>query len=462
MTIDELLNEMERKGASDLFLSVGQPPRLRVAGQIQVADAAPVAEDALKDFLTTALPAHAFDQLVEKRDLDVGVSLGEAQRFRLNLFFQRGTMGMAARRVPPGNLDFDELRIPAPIRRLAEIPRGLVLITGATGTGKSTTLAALLHFINANYARHIVTIEDPIEFLHRDLRSMVSQREVGSDTLTFAEALRHVVRQNPDAIFIGEMRDLETMRTAISAALTGHLVVSTLHTADVTSTVERILNYFPDSVRRQVAADLSHALAGIVSQRLIPRKDGEGRVPAFEILTATPWARRLIGAQDLEGLQDALKSGKDEDMCTFTQSLVGLYREGLITADDGVAQASDRDEFLLRVEGMETGVDTFRSTSEEGAAPKLGIRRLLRSALAAEASDLILTTGAPPLIRQGGDIRQLEADNLTPAETRHLLFSVLSPAQRAQFEKEKEIDFALTISDDDTVGTSRFRVNGVY
>lgn len=462
MTLPDLLNEMERKGASDLFLTIGQPPRLRVLGQLEEADGAPVDEETLTDFLSNTLPPHAFDQFREQRDLDIGISLSETQRFRLNLFFQRGAMGLAARRVPLGNLDFDSLGVPPALRRFAEAPRGLVLITGATGTGKSTTLAALLHFINAHYARHIVTVEDPIEFLHRDLRSMVSQREVGSDTRTFADALRHVVRQNPDAIFIGEMRDLETMRTAISAALTGHLVVSTLHTADVMSTIERILNYFPDTVRRQVAADLSHALTGIASQRLARRKDGTGRVPAFEILTATPWARRLIRAQDLDGLHDVLKSGDSDAMCTFTQSLVGLYREGLITADEGAAQATDRDEFLLRVEGMETGVDTLRAPSEDGEAPSLGIRRLLYSALEANASDLILTTGAPPLIRQGGDIRELEAADLTPSETRHLLFSVLSPAQRAQFETDKEIDFALTITDDDKTYTNRFRVNGFY
>ena len=465
-SIVELLHLMLQEGASDLFLAEDAPPRMRVLGQIRQPDTlAPVAKDAFTAFFAQCLPAGFQARLEAERDIDVGVSLGETDRFRLSLYYQKGRIGMAARRVPSGALSFGELAIPDVIRQLAEAPRGLIIITGSTGSGKSTTMAAILHHINTTFTKHLVTIEDPIEFMHRDVKCLVSQREVGSDTRTFAAALRHVVRQNPDVIFIGEMRDLETMETAIRAAMTGHLVVTTLHTADVAQTLERIINYFPAHLRDQVAQDLASALAGIVSQRLLPQADGRGSIPVFEILTATPLARRSIAKRQLEEIDEILKSSAADGMTTFTNSLVERCKNGRITLETGARYATNRGEFLLAMEGMKTGIDTLRDLGTE--TQELSMRFLLRNTVRFNASDLLITAGSAPTIRLGGVLQEFDMPILCPADTQKLLFSVLSPAQRAQFETEREIDFALTVADrfsdaPDDIARSRFRVNGFY
>jgi twitching motility protein PilT len=406
------------------------------------------------------------ERFERERDVDLGVSLTDTERFRLNLSYSRGKPGLAIRRVPSGALDFEDLLIPDVVRRLAEEPRGLVLITGATGSGKSTTMAAMLHHINATFSKHIVTIEDPIEFSHRDRESVVSQREVGSDTRDFQTALRHVVRQNPDVIFIGEMRDLETIQTAISAAMTGHLVVSTMHTVDVTQTLERIVNYFPASMRDQMAQDLSLALLGIISQRLLPRKDAEGRVPVFEILVGTALAKRLIGNRQLDEIMEVIKSGHNEGMISFTRSLVDRCSADLLDLETATTGATNREEFLLAAQGMETGIDTLRSYADD-QGQGLSIKKLLRDAVRYEASDLILTAGSPPTIRIDGLLRGFEMPTLTAADTQALLFSVLTPTQRANFEANREVDFALSVKDRfgmefEGQADCRFRVNGFY
>jgi twitching motility protein PilT len=365
-----------------------------------------------------------------------------------------------------GELDFRELHIPDAVRQMAEQPRGLVLITGSTGSGKSTTMAAMLNHINGMFQRHIVTVEDPIEFTHRDRRSVVSQREVGGDTRDFASALRHVVRQNPDVIFIGEMRDLDSIRTALSAAMTGHLVVTTMHTVDVMQTLDRILNYFPTEMRDQVAQDLSLALTGIVCQRLLARTDGKGRVPAFEILVGTPLVKRAIAQRALDQIPEILKSSEGDGMVTFTRSLVSRCQEGLLSVETAAAGATNRDEFLLAAQGVETGIDSLRRLQED-AGQNLSMKKLLRDAVRYSASDLLLTVGSPPMLRIDGAMRGFDMRELTAGDTRRLLFSVLSPAQRAAFEAEREVDFALSIQErfglEDGFQTDcRFRVNGYY
>ena len=465
MDISALCLSMEELGASDLFLSVGRIPGMRVAGSIRdIPNTSPLQESEVLEFFRQCLPPGTEERLRQALDVDLGFTLGTAGRFRLNLSFQRGNLSLAIRRVPSGQLDFASLGIPEIVSRLAELPRGLILITGATGTGKTTTLAALVNHINKTAAKHIVTIEDPIEFVHNDDQALVSQREIGGDTRDFATALRHVVRQNPDVIIIGEMRDQETIATAISAAMTGHLVAATIHTVDVQQTLERILNYFPDGLREQVALDFSLALQGIVSQRLLPRKDAQGRVPAFEVLVATPLVRRLIANRDLEAIPEVLKGGGLDGMINFNRSLLQLYQSGKVELEIASLAASNRDEFLLLAQGMETGIDTLRNYSGD-VNYGINIKKLLKDAIHYGASDLLLTVDSPPVIRLDGSLRPFDMPPLTGADTQKLLFSVLSLRQRADFEDRREIDFALSIkgiSGADDQAEYRFRVNGFY
>ncbi len=466
MDITRLCRGMDALHASDLFISVGKPVAARVLGAIRELEATLVTPADMESFLQAHLSEAARQRFEQERDLDIGVSMGDRERYRLNLYFQRGHACMAIRRVPVGELGFADLHIPAAVRLLAEQARGLVLITGSTGSGKSTTMAAMLNHINSSFERHIVTIEDPIEFIHLDKRSVVSQREVGGDTRDFNSALRHVVRQNPDVIFIGEMRDLETIRMALSAAMTGHLVVTTLHTVDVMQTLERILNYFPTEMRDQVAQDLSLALAGVVCQRLLAGADGQSRVPVFEILTGTPLAKRCLAQRTLEQLPEVLKSSEADGMITFTRSLVQRCQEGLLTVEAAAAGATNRDEFLLAAQGMETGIDSLRGLQDD-SGQGLSMKKLLRDAVRYNASDLLLTVGSPPMLRIDGSMRGFEMPELAAGDTRRLLFSVLSASQRANFETDREVDFALSIKErfglEEGLDTDcRFRVNGYY
>lgn len=471
MDIIALLGRMQTEEASDLFVAVGKPPALRVYGKVN-----PLAESATQTqdfdcFLAEYFPTQLKERLAEERDLDIGLSVSADSRFRLNLFYQRGQLAMVARRVPSGALDFSELGLPSVVQSLAESPRGLILVTGATGSGKSTTMAAILHHINSTFAKHIVTVEDPIEFIHDDLKSVVTQREIGNDTTDFSTSLRHVVRQSPDVIFLGELRDFETIQTAISAAMTGHLVVTTMHTIDTFQTVERVISFFPNYLREQIALDFAASLRGIISQRLVARADGNGVVPALEILVATPLIRRLIANRQLDDLPETLKADNQEEMQTFTRSLVQLHQASVITLEAGAAAATNREEFLLAVQGMETGIDTLRQRDGETASGKLSMRHLLKSAIRHGASDLLLTTGSAPILRIDGVLCELRLPSLTSIDTQRLLFGVLAPQQRVKFESAREIDFALSIrltkdKDDDSQSepgeSHRFRVNGFY
>ena len=473
MEIIDLLRRMEDDDASDLFVAVDKPPALRVYGKVtQLAEAATTRGD-FENFFAGHFPPQLKERLAAERDLDIGLSVSADSRFRLNLFYQKGQLALVARRVPSGALGFEELGLPPVVQKLAESPRGLILVTGATGSGKSTTMAAILHHINSTYPKHIVTVEDPIEFVHDDLKSVVTQREIGNDTMDFSTSLRHVVRQSPDVIFLGELRDFETIQTAISAAMTGHLVVTTMHTIDTFQTVERVISFFPDYLREQIALDFAACLRGIVSQRLVARLDGKGVAPALEVLVATPLIRRLIGNRQLDDLPETLKADNQEGMQTFTRSLVDLHQDGTVSLEAASAAATNREEFLLAVQGMETGIDTLRQRDSDTASGQLSIRHLLKSAIRHKASDLLLTTGSAPILRIDGVLCELRLPALTSVDTQRLLFGVLSPQQRVKFESSREIDFALSIrlskdskedSDDtDESGEShRFRVNGFY
>jgi len=471
ISIKELLLQMATDNASDLFVTAEKIPYIRKHTKIEKLEIDAYTSEEIDEFRQEVLLAPSEKQFQENGSFDAGLTFADGMRFRINFLLQQGLPGFVSRLVPSGNLDFETLLLPDILAKFAEASRGLILIVGAAGSGKSTTMAAMLNHINKQFAKHIVTIEDPIEFVHKEDKSIITQREVGADTVSFADALRHVVRESPDAIFIGEMRDMETMQTAVSAALTGHLVISTLHSSNVTQSVERIINHFPDHMREQAAADLSMALEAIVAQRLVPRADGKGVVPAVEILSATPLAKHVIAARNYTEIEDVIKRSYEEGMQTFSRALADMCKSGLINLKDGAQIASNSDEFMLLVQGMESGIETFRDihsgTGNDGKV--MNMKRILHSAIANGASDILLTTGSKPTLRMNGELNSLDIEPLTAADTKRLLFSVLNSKQREQFEEYREIDFALGINikrtekgKTDEPIPYRFRINGFF
>lgn len=355
MELRELLRKMVLEKSSDLIIKVGSPPTLRINGQIVFLDDDAVTVERAKVIYETIEDSKR-EGFFNRKEIDTAFDMQGVGRFRVNIFYQRGYVGFAFRHIEAQILNFAELNMPIePLSKLSRSPRGLVLVTGITGSGKSTTLAAIINYINENFNRHIVTIEDPIEFLHRDKKSIINQREVGEDTESFQTALRHVVRQAPDVILIGEMRDTETMEAALAAAETGHLVFSTLHTVDAIQTVERIINFFPPHQHQLIRLQLSMVLEGVVSQRLLARKDGLGRVPAIEIMMATPSIREMLLEGRTTELYKAIKDGGYFGCQTFNQSLKETYEKDLISLADALAAADNPDELKMEIKGIVKG-----------------------------------------------------------------------------------------------------------
>jgi twitching motility protein PilT len=358
------LEEMVRRRASDLHLKVGRPPVLRIFGELHELDLPVLRPEEARRCADQILAPRLREEFAERREADFAIGVQGLGRFRVNLFQQRGTLSFAFRSIPFEIPSLGDLQLPPILDRIAGYPRGLVLVTGITGSGKSTTLAAMLRFINETRSLNVITIEDPIEFLYRDQKSLISQREVGTDTLSFQEALRNVLRQDPDVIMLGEIRDQTSMDTTLKAANTGHLVFSTLHTTDATSTISRIVSFFPPHEHAEVRALLSDALRAVLSMRLIPRADGKGRVPAIEILINTAAiAERIRHGEDLETIPDLIAEGRTQyGMQTFDQSLMDLFRGGAIDYDTAVQYASNPADFALRVAGVEgTSEPTWES-----------------------------------------------------------------------------------------------------
>jgi twitching motility protein PilT len=355
--INELLRKAHSMGASDIHLKVGSNPIVRVNGEL-----CPVAnenrlsqEDTLKVAYAVMSPGQR-EIFKKKNDIDLAYSVPGLGRFRCNIFIQRGTIGLVFRLIPMKIPTLEELFLPEILRKIAMEERGLILVTGTTGSGKSTTIATMIDHINTNRTDHIMTIEDPIEYLHRDKRSIVNQREVGNDTESFGKALRASLRQDPDVILVGEMRDFETIQTALTAAETGHLVFSTLHTIDATETVNRIISVFPPYQHKQVRIQLAAVLRSIISMRLVPRADGKGRVPAVEILIATSTIRDCILDPDKTKLiHDAIAQGAVHyGMQTFDQSLFNLFKSGAVTYEEAMRRATNPDDFALKVKGIQS------------------------------------------------------------------------------------------------------------
>ena len=368
MTIDSLLRSACEARASDLHLKVGNFPYLRVDGELLPLTQYPrLSPEDLQGFASGLMNDRQKQRFKEANELDMPYAIAGLSRFRVNVFQQRGSMGMVFRVIPTVIQTFPELELPRVMEKICQETRGLVLVTGTTGCGKSTTLAAMVDYINSNRTDHIVTIEDPIEFLHYDKKGFVNQREVGVDTLAFPAALRAALRQDPDVILVGEMRDLETISTALLAAETGHLVFSTLHTTDATETVQRIIAVFQPNEQRQIRMQLASSLKAVVCQRLVPRADGLGRVPAVEILVSTGYIRDCIVTPEKTHLiKDALASGVSQyGMQTFDQSLYDLYKHGLITLEQALANSTNPDEFKLRIAGVRSIADTARDEMEK-------------------------------------------------------------------------------------------------
>ena len=364
-SLEQLLLRMVELGSSDLYLRADVPPVYRVRGKITRTDLPAPTNETMQAYVEHILTPLAREGFEKSPDVDVAYTIAGRGRFRINLFLHQGLLGLVARLIPLGAVDFGGLHLPRAVLEMAGAPSGLVLIVGPTGCGKSTTLAALIHHVNSTREAHIVTIEDPIEFVHEEIKSIITQRQVGYDTQSFATALRHVVRQSPDVILIGEMRDRDTMQTAISAALTGHLVFSTLHTTNIAQSIDRMLSYFPPGARKQAQADLAATMIGMVSMRLLPTADGKGRVPSVEVLKGTPTVRRLIAEGALAEIYDTMKRGKDVGMMTATQSLVELCKEGLVDEDTALRYAPNPDEFRLNMQGMYTGIDSIDLRTED-------------------------------------------------------------------------------------------------
>jgi twitching motility protein PilT len=350
-SVDDLLRKVSETGASDLHLKVGSPPMIRVDGELMNLEEPVCNPDDTKDYAASLMSDKQIRRFSETNEIDFAYSAVNVGRFRVNVYRQRGAISIALRRVVTQVPDFTELNLPPIVQKLALEPRGLVLVTGTTGSGKTTTLAAMIDHINKNLRKHIVTIEDPIEILHRDQKCMINQREVGLDTENYNTALKYVLRQDPDIIFIGEMRDQETVRTALTAAQTGHFVMSTVHTIDAAETVNRIIDFFPLYQQKQVRLMLAGCLKGIVSQRLLVRSDGKGRVPAVEVMIMTGRIREMIlDPAQTHQITTAVQEGDFYGMQTFDQSLLALYEKGLINLPDAQMIASNPHDFRLMVQ----------------------------------------------------------------------------------------------------------------
>ena len=343
--IETLLKLMVQKGASDLHISVFSPPQLRIDEQLVPTEFATLAAEDAKRLAYSMLKPQHIEKFERELELDVSFGIEGLGRFRVNVFLQRGYVSAAVRLLPLHIMSFEECGLPLNVvEDLCKRPKGLVLVTGATGSGKSTTLASMVDKINSERNCHIVIVEDPIEYVHKNKKALVDQREVGSDTTSFAQSLKHVLRQDPNVILIGEMRDLETIEAALDIAETGHLVLSTLHTSDAVQTINRVIDVFPSHQQQQVRIQLSFVLLGILAQQLIPRASGHGRVLATEVLIATPAVRSLVREAKTHQLYSVIQTSQKEGMRTMNQTLFELYTKKLISYEDAILRSTDPDD----------------------------------------------------------------------------------------------------------------------
>ena len=360
--INALLTKAVQKKASDLHIKAGSHPIVRIDGSLyMLQDEKRLTPDDTLSIASSVMNESQRVTFKKDHEIDLAHSVPGLGRFRCNCYVQRGSVGAVFRAIPPDILDIEELQLPVVIKKISMEPRGLILVTGTTGSGKSTTLASMIGYMNSNRTGNIITIEDPIEFLHRDKKCIISQREIGTDTTSFSKALRSALRQDPDVILVGEMRDFETIKTALDAAETGHLVLSTLHTVDAGETINRIISVFPPYQHPQVRTQLASVLRGIISMRLVPKADGKGRVPAAEVLVNTATIKGCIEDRDkTKQVHDHIEQGMSQyGMQTFDQSLLILYKKELITYEAALNISSNPDDFALKVKGVQSTSDTY-------------------------------------------------------------------------------------------------------
>lgn len=343
LLFEDLLTKAVDLNASDIHFTVGIPPTMRINGSLIPFGDEKLSPKNIEEYVKQVLTEEQYNKYIDMGELDLSYAIQGVGRFRVNVFRQRGSDAMALRTITPQIPTLEKLDMPPVIKDLCKKQRGLILVTGPTGSGKSTTLAAVINEINNTRNCHIITLEDPVEYLHKHKRSIVNQREIGHDTKSYANALRAALREDPDVILVGEMRDLETISIAITAAETGHLVLSTLHTIGASKTIDRIVDVFPPYQQQQIKVQLSAVMEGIVSQQLLPKADGDGRVAAIEIMTATPAIRSMIREGKSHQIDSAIQTGGKHGMKTMDMSLVELYKKGLITQESALTYSVDRD-----------------------------------------------------------------------------------------------------------------------
>ena len=432
MELNDILTVAIKGGASDIHLKAGLPPMFRVDGSlVPLKDAQRLSPEDIGRMAVSIMSNFQKEKFKDESEIDLAYGVPGLGRFRVNVFMQRGTVGIVFRVIPFKILTIEQLNLPRVLEKIAAEERGLILVTGTTGSGKSTTLAALIDHINTNRTAHILTVEDPIEFLVRDKRSVVNQREVGVDTKSFSRALRSALREDPDVILVGEMRDIETIEIAMTAAETGHLVMSTLHTLDAPETITRIVAAFPPYQQKQVRLQLASILKAVISQRLVPRADGRGRVAAIELLRSTARTRELIEDKDrTKELHDAIAQGTTTyGMQTFDQSLMGLLTSRLITYEEAMRQATNPDDFALRVSGI-GGTSDASWDGFDGSGGRPGIAPSQMSVPSAIGTPLPSTL-APPV--SGSSIpRPAMATGMQPPSPGGRPSTPFAPAQQPQ------------------------------
>jgi len=364
MELKALLEKMVKDEASDLHLKAGTPPILRINGKLNIVKDEPMSPDELRKIALKIMNKEQQEEFTIKKEIDFAIGVAGLSRFRVNVYLQRGSVAIAMRTIPISAKTIDELNLPPVLKEITMRPRGMILTTGTTGSGKSTTLAAMVEYINENASRNIITIEDPIEYLFRDKKSVISQREVGNDTFSYENALKHVLRQDPDIILMGEIRGMDTMDVAIKAADTGHLVLSTLHTLNASETINRILSFYPPHQQQHIRVLLATTLVGVISLRLLPRVDGKGRVPATEVMVNTATIKDyLLDPIKTLLIPTAIDEGQQYQMHTFDQSIMRLYKSGIISYDDALQTVTNVDEFKLKLRGIESNdSDAFNNT----------------------------------------------------------------------------------------------------
>ncbi len=352
-SINELLHIMVKSKASDLHLKLGSPPIIRVNRELLPCDDVALLPEHIREYLKELMRDIQMRKFEQDCELDFAYTVSGLGRFRTNVFYQRGSTGIVMRFVKTEIPDFDALCLPDYLSRFSQQERGIILVSGATNSGKSTTLAAMVGYINKYYKKHIVTVEDPIEFLHQDRSSVINQREVGIDTHSFADALKHILRQDPDVILIGEMRDAESFTAALQAAETGHLVLSTLHAGSAANSIDRILDFFKDAeMRDQARFQLANNLVAVICQRLLPLKKGHGLIPAIEVMTGTPLIKKMIHENNLKKLPQVIASGQDLEMISFNQSILKLIQSGSISKEVGLSYASNAEALRMNLQGI--------------------------------------------------------------------------------------------------------------